>query len=205
MQFLGLAAVSAIVGVAGVATANTLRDRASATATSEGAITLPDSLAKPAVPVRRQAPVASEPVVQQAAEPAPTSAPVAPALNRPAARGGFVLVEGRTKLADSIYALRAGDSVTVNFDAYGFRTRRSTKIENSLRLTLPLVFGRMATASLDTLAAGDLVTNHDVVGALASEGMLVSLDNGAQVRIRVLTRVVSDGPIAIGYLATIER
>jgi hypothetical protein len=116
-----------------------------------------------------------------------------------------VLVEGRTRLADSIYAMRAGDSVVVNFDAYGFRTRRAIKLEQSLRLTLPMVFGRMATASLDTVGQGGFVTNRDVVGALAGEGMRLTLDNGALVRIRVLTRVVSDGPIAIGYLATIER
>lgn len=206
MQFLGLAAVSAIVGVAGVATANTLRDKASATATSEGAVTMPEPpVVNAAPPVSRQTAETPPAVVLQAAERDTTPAPVAPIPARPATHGGFVLIEGRTKLADSVYAVRAGDSVTVNFDAYGFRTRRSTKIENSLRLTLPLVFGRTATASLDTLGPGELVTNRDVVGSLASQGMQLTLDNGAVVRIRVLTRVVSDGPIAIGYLATIER
>jgi hypothetical protein len=63
----------------------------------------------------------------------------------------------------------------------------------------------MATASVDTMAAGTFVTERDVVGALARDGMRVKLDNGAIARIRVLTRIVSDGPIAIGYLTTIER
>jgi hypothetical protein len=49
------------------------------------------------------------------------------------------------------------------------------------------------------------VTERDVVGVLASNGMRVKLDNGATAHIRILTRIVSDGPIAIGYLTTIER
>ena len=92
----------------------------------------------------------------------------------------------------------------MNFDAYGYRTRRASRFENSLRETLPLVYGRSATASLDTMA-GEIVTNRDVIGALAQEGMRFTLDNGVGIRIRVLTRVVSDGPIAIGYVTTIER
>ena len=118
---------------------------------------------------------------------------------------GYVLVEGRTRLTDSIFAVRTGDSVVVNFDAFGYRTRRSAKLEQSLRLTLPMVFGKMAIASIDTVAVGDLVTSKDVVGDRATNGMRVKLDNGATAHIRVLTRIVSDGPIAIGYLTTIER
>jgi hypothetical protein len=116
-----------------------------------------------------------------------------------------VLVEGQTQLTDSIYAVRAGDSVIVNFDRFGYRTRRSDKLETSLRASLPLIYGRMATAFLDTLAEGQLVTNRDVVGALATSGMRITLDNGATAHIRVLTRVGRDGELAVGYLTTIER
>ena len=63
----------------------------------------------------------------------------------------------------------------------------------------------MATASIDTMTPGAFVANRDVVGQLARDGMRVKLDNGAIAHIRVLTRIVSDGPIASGYLATIER
>lgn len=209
IQFLGLASVAALVGVAGVSFASTLRTRDAVT-TSEGTVVDTKPAARTKSPAKAPAPK-SEPVVQQSSS-APVAAPVTPpvatpdaAPTRPAPRGGYVLVEGRTQLADSVYAMRAGDSVVVNFDAYGFRTRRPDKLEQSLRLTLPMVFGRMATASLDTVAKGGFVTNRDVVGALAAEGMHVTLDNGAMVRIRVLTRVVSDGPIAIGYLAILER
>jgi hypothetical protein len=211
IQFLGLASVAALVGVAGVSFASTLRSRDAVT-TSEGTVVDAKPAARAKAPAKTPAPK-SEPVVQQSST-TPVAAPVTPpatvvapeaAPTRPAPRGGYVLVEGRTQLSDSVYAMRAGDSVVVNFDAYGFRTRRPDKLEQSLRLTLPMVFGRMATASLDTVAKGGFVTNRDVVGALAAEGMHVTLDNGATVRIKVLTRVVSDGPIAIGYLAVLER
>jgi hypothetical protein len=209
MQFLGLVSVASLIGVAGVGAASTLRKQSEVTASSEGNITPPEIrekkvATKPAVP-------AAAPVVQQAAKQVAavvdsTPAPVVSApLARPASRGGFVLVEGKTQLTDSVYALRTGDSVIVNFDAFGYRTRRSDKFEHSLHETLPLLFGKMATANLDTLKKGDLVTNHDVVHSLANDGMQITLGNGATVRIRALTRAVSDGPIAIGYLATIER
>jgi hypothetical protein len=210
MRVLGLGSVVAIVGVAGVGAASTLRSGGESTVTtSEGTVSTP---AKSPVKTARVNTPKSPAVVQQSApapvtvSPAPvTAAPEATVPPRPATRGGFVLVEGKTQLSDSVYAIRTGDSVIVNFDAYGYRTRRSAKFENSLRETLPMVFGKMATASLDTIAAGSLVTNRDVVGALAGEGMPITLSNGASVRIKVLTRVVTDGPIAIGYLTIIER
>jgi hypothetical protein len=211
MQFLGLVSVVAVLAVAGVSAASTLRgdgNTLDVTATSAGTIGEPKSAARP------KAPVTKAPVVQQASAPATTTpaettpAPAAtptPAPARPAARAGFVLVEGRTQLTDSIYAIRTGDSVIVSFDAYGFRTGRATKLEGTLRLTLPLVFGKMATAGLDTLQANQLVTNRDVTGALATTGMQVVLGNGAIARIRTLVRVGRDGPLAVGYLATIDR
>jgi hypothetical protein len=218
MQFLGSASVVGVLVAAGVSAASTLRTGdATAETTSEGAIAAdpkPAALTKAAV--KSPAPKATEPVVQQSAEkpvesapaiaaPPPTPAPVA---TKPAAsvtHAGYVLVEGRSQLTDSIFAVRTGDSVVVNFDAYGYRTRRSDKLEQSLRTTMPLVFGKSATAFIDTLADGGLVTNRDVIGELATSGMLVKLDNGTTARIRVLTRIVSDGPIAIGYLTTVER
>jgi hypothetical protein len=207
MQFLGLASVAAVLAIAGVSAASTLRNRSTSETTSEGTVVPetrpPKATAKPAV----QKPA---PVVQQSASAPETTAPTPPPspVAAPASalpRGGYVLVEGRTQLTDSIYATRTGDSVVVNFDAFGFRTRRPDKIEQSLRLTLPMLFGKMATSSIDTVGAGGLVTSRDVIGELARDGMRVKLDNGAIAHIRVLTRIVSDGPIAIGYLTTIER
>ena len=215
MQFLGLASIAGVLAIAGVSAASTLRNQGTAETTSEGSVITASKPPKttPSAPKQSSEPTVA-PVVQQSLEtpppvtdPAPiATAPAAdPAPARVATHGGFAIVEGRTQLADSVYAIREGDSVIVNFDAFGFRTRRATKLEQSLRLTLPLVFGRMATASVDTMAAGTFVTERDVVGALARDGMRVKLDNGAVAHIRILTRVVSNGPIAIGYLTTIER
>jgi hypothetical protein len=221
IRLLGIASVAAVLAIAGVSAASTLRgSRATAESTSEGSVVADTHTATKSRTVPTPAPPKAAPVIQQSASqqsasevarPAETPAAVRPdsaptaTPSRPLRTGGFVLVEGRTQLADSIYAMRFGDSVVVNFDAYGFRTRRSDRIEQSLRLTLPMVFGRMATASIDTLPQGGFVTNRDVIGELARSGMQVKLDNGAIAHIRVLTRVVSDGPIAIGYLTTIER
>jgi hypothetical protein len=210
MQFLGLASVAGVLAIAGVSAASTLRGRNTSETTSEGNVisdarpttTTNKPVAPKAAPVVQQSAAVTTPSPETTKTPDPAPAP-APTVNHPISRAGFVLVEGRTQLTDSIYATRTGDSVVVNFDAYGFRTRRPDKIEQSLRLTMPMIFGKMATASIDT--TGTLVTNRDVVGELARDGMRVKLDNGATAHIRVLTRVVSDGPIAIGYLMTIER
>jgi hypothetical protein len=211
MRFLGLASVVAVLAIAGVSAASTLRNRSPSEATSEGTV-VPEprpssktSTPKPAAPkaetvVQQSAAVTTPPATEASA---PTPAPAtAPPTSTP--RAGFVLVEGRSQLSDSVVATRAGDSVIVNFDAYGYRTRRASKFESSLRETLPLIYGKGATASMDTMT-GEIVTNHDVIGALARDGMRYTLDNGLGIRIKVLTRVVSDGPIAIGYLTTIER
>ena len=211
MQFLGLASIAGVLAIAGVSAASTLRGHATSE-TSEGTIVpdaRPATTAKIAQAKPEPKPAPADSIVQQAA-PAPVAvttppAPVTEPAAGPVTRAGFVIVEGRTQLTDSVYAIRTGDSVIVNFDAFGFRTRRSSKLEQSLRLTLPLVFGKMATASVDTTPAGAFVTERDVIGVLAKNGMRVKLDNGATAHIRVLTRIVSDGPIAIGYLTTIER
>jgi hypothetical protein len=208
MQFLGLASVAAIIGVAGVGAASTLRNSETAENTSEGSVSVAEkgaaTAAKTAPPKTAPSTVVLQSAVSADTTPVPEPAPIV-ALPRPATRGGFVLVEGQTQLTDSIYAIRAGDSVLVNFDRFGYRTRRPDKFETSLRETLPLVFGRTATAFIDTLKPGQLVLNRDVVGELADGGMIVTLDNGAEIRIRVLTRVGRDGELAIGYLTTITR
>ncbi len=212
MQFLGLASVVAILGVAGAGAASTLRNNRTAETTSEGTVSVAEK--QPAAAEGKRATVSTEaPAVLQStppvvSAPASDSAP-APATTTPQApvvgKTGFVLSEGQTQLTDSIYAIRAGDSVLVNFDRYGYRTRRSDKFEASLRTTLPLIYGRSVTTFIDSLLPGQLVTERDVIGALATSGMLVILDNGAEVRIRVLTRVGSDGPLAVGYLTTIAK
>jgi hypothetical protein len=201
MQLLALGAVGGLLGVAGVSAASTLRDRHDAvTETSGGTV---GAEAKHAAETKRAVVPVSKPaepaVVQASSTPAP-----APAASHSVKRG-FAIVEGRTSLTDSIYAMRSGDSVIVNFDAQGYRTRRPDKLERSLRLTLPLVYGRSVTQSFDTVKAGELVTSKDVIGELATTGMKIALDNGTIVHLRVLTRTGRDGPLAVGYVTLVER
>src|SRR3954464_8509511 len=116
MQFLGLASVAAVLAIAGVSAASTLRSRNTSETTSEGTVV---SETRPAKTVGKPAAQKAAPVVQQAATvtSAPESTTPAPATAStpasPLPRGGFVLIEGRTQLTDSIYAMRSGDSVVV--------------------------------------------------------------------------------------------
>jgi hypothetical protein len=201
MRVIGFGFVAGIIGIAGIAAASSILDGKppGVTETSSGNVALSQ---EPKANTSRQvvAPTADSITVQQAAVPAPIAPPVATA-----APSGFVLVEGRTALADSIYATRTGDSVIVNFDAQGFRTRRYDKFENTVRTTLPLVVGKLATTSVDSIPQGSLLPSRDVIGALTTQGMLLTLSNGVKVRIRALTRVGRDGPLAVGYLVAIDR
>jgi hypothetical protein len=195
MQFLALGAVGGLLGIAGVGAASTLRDRHESVETSGGSVVTETK------PAAKAATKQVEPsVIQASSTPAP-----APVVSQPVVRHGFALVEGRTPLTDSIYATRVGDSVIVNFDAQGYRTRRPEKLERTLRLTLPMVYGKSVTQSFDTVKAGELVTSKDVIGELATTGMRIVLDNGASARLRVLTRTGRDGPLAVGYITIVER
>src|SRR3954468_11278326 len=102
MQFLGLASVAAVLAIAGVSAASTLRGRGTSETTSGGTVISDAGATKTKMVTRPVAPKVA-PVVQQSAAvtpppetatpaPAPASAPTSPL-----PRGGFVLVEGRTQ------------------------------------------------------------------------------------------------------------
>lgn len=216
MRILGLASVVAIVGIAGVGAASTLRDRGEprVTETSAGNVALGErtratNRAPAAVPQGApETPPAAAPATPTPAIAAPAVAQpsiTAPSPRTPLSRGGFVLVEGRTALTDSIYAVRTGDSVIVHFDVQGSRTRRADRFERLVRTTLPLVYGRMATSGLDSIPEGSLLPTRDVIGALRSGGMHLTLENGARISVRALTRVGRDGALAVAYLTVVER
>src|SRR6202043_1655125 len=112
---------------------------------------------------------------------------------------GSLLGEGRTTLMDSIYAVRTGDSVLVNFDTQGNRTRRADKFEQMLRTTLPLVYGRRIASSLDSVPAGALLPSRDVTGELMSQGVHLTLDNGLRISLWPQTRSSADGPLVVAY------
>jgi hypothetical protein len=225
MRFLGLASIAGIIGVAGVAGAITIRgdDNAKQTETSGGNVALRQEGQARNRATKQPRPLAPTPaksaaVVVEAPPPAetvkaPTPTPAAvPVVAPPVAAApvrasgtGSLLSEGRTTLADSIYAFRSGDSVTVNFDTHGNRTGRADKFETMVRTTLPLVYGRRNTVSLDSVPVGSLLPSRDVLGALVTRGMHLTLDNGVKIALWPQTRPTSDGPLVVAYLLLVER
>jgi hypothetical protein len=208
MRVLGLGFVVGIIGMAGVAMASTIRERSSGTDSTRNVV----QQDKPAV--ARQ-PRQLTPTRSRTAEASPVDfsappvAPKAPAasVSVPASRNraGSMLVEGRTELTDSIFAVRSGDSVVVNFDVQGGRTRRADKFERMLRTTLPLVYGRFATLALDSVPNGTLLPSKDIVGELQSQGMRLTLENGVKISVHPQTRIGRDGALVVAYLTVVER
>lgn len=210
MRFFGLASVIGIIGIAGAAGTITLRGNG-AVETSAGNVSLRQEgrSTKPAA-IRTRAPRPLTPTpARTVSEPepmttAPVSAPPAPVVSS-AAKGASLLGQGRTTLADSIYAIRTGDSVVVNFDTYGNRTRRADKFEQMLRTTLPLVYGRRITSSLDSVPTGQLLPSRDIVGELTSQGVHLTLDNGLRISLWPQTRPSADGLLVVAYRVVMER
>jgi hypothetical protein len=205
MRGLALAFVVGIVGIAGVGTASAWRGRDSSvvSATSSGSVTaVKDPIVSPqgASAVARSTPAAAAPSTPAPA--VPTAVAPAP---RPAPRGGSTLAQGRTSLTDSVFAVRDGDSVIVNFDTQGNRTRRADKFETMIRTTLPMVYGRLATSTLDSVPTGSLLPSKDLLGALREEGLQLTLDDGTKIRVWTRVRVGRDGPLVVAYRTVVER
>jgi hypothetical protein len=208
MRILGVAAVGCLIGVAGVAGAITLREGGALSKTGGPSI----ALRQEGHPVANPLPRSSSPrVVRAMAAPSSTTAPsaVEPVASATiAARIGgaeSVLSQGRTTLADSIFAVRSGDSVSVNFDTQGNRTRRADKFERMVRQTLPLVYGRIVVSALDSVPEGLLLPSRDVVGALMSQGLHFQLANGARIGLWPQTRESNTGPLVVAYLVVPEH
>jgi len=214
MRFFGLASVLGIIAIAAAAGTITLRGGgpAGATETSAGNVTLQQEgrstktasthtprAPRPFTPTPARVVSAPEPEPMPPVS-APARVPVSPRTN-----GGSLLGQGRTTLSDSIYAVRTGDSVFVNFDTQGSRTHRADKFEQILRTTLPLVYGRRITSSLDSVPTGSLLPSRDVTGALISQGVHLTLDNGLRISLWPQTRPSIDGPLVVAYWVVVER
>jgi len=108
------------------------------------------------------------------------------------------IAEGRNDLGDSVYAVRAGQEVTVHFDTETLRTRFDWKFEGVVRATLPLVFGQESRTALDSIPAGTWVRGGALLTDLTQRG--ISLPVGEQ-RLRVwpITRQGRDGPLVVAY------
>lgn len=213
MRFFGLASVIGIIGIAGAAGAITLRGNSSAgvSQTSAGNVSLQQegratktAATRPRTP-RPLAPTPARTVSEPEAMATATVPTPATPVALPPLKGASLLGQGRTTLTDSIYAIRTGDSVVVNFDTHGNRTRRADKFEQMLRTTLPLVYGRRIASSLDSVPTGQLLPSRDIIGELTSQGVHLTLDNGLRISLWPQTRPSADGLLVVAYRVVMER
>jgi len=110
------------------------------------------------------------------------------------------IAEGRRELGDSMFAVREGPQVTVNFDTETLRTRFDWKFEGVVRATLPLVFGPEAREALDSIPAGTFVRGGDLMNELPTRGIPLKIGEHT-LRVWPITRPGRDGPIVVAYRA----
>jgi len=158
------------------------------------------------------APASLTPIADSVAH-AAVAAPVAVALPTPAVdsapppppRLGPIIPQGRTDLHDSLFAVRSGDTVVVNFDTGPARTRRADKFEQLVRQTLHSVYGAIADTVLATVPNGRLASARQLVTTLPSRGIHVRAAQGPRFGLWPQTRPGRDGPLVVAYRTIIER
>lgn len=116
-----------------------------------------------------------------------------------------VLAPGRTELADSMFAVRSGDTVIVHFDTSPLRTRRADKFERIVRQTLTTVYGPVADTLLATVPDGRLAAPGELVSVLPARGVHLATASGRRVGLWPETRPGRDGPLVVSYRALVER
>jgi hypothetical protein len=136
--------------------------------------------------------------------PAASAGPGAPAVRAPVGPAP-IIAEGRRELGDSMFAVRAGDSVTVYFDTETLRTRFDWKFEGVVRATLPLVFGDDARLALDSVPAGTLVRGGRLLEDLPTRGILLRMPGRGGIKVWPVTREGRDGPLVVAYRAASAR
>ena len=163
------------------------------------------SIAAPMATGPASAPAAVPPgvTVTPAALPASTILPAAP----PVASASIppIVAAGRTELAGGMFAVRAGDTVTVHFDTPEARTRRPEKFEQIVRATLPAVHGSAAQRLLASIAPGSLIGAIDLVNELPTRGLHLRGSDGRSLSLWPETRPGRDGPLVVAYRATPSR
>jgi hypothetical protein len=175
------------------------RDSAPATAPLTAATVQLQGAAATATPIVDSAtPAVAAPVT--VAPPAPTVAapPAAPRL-------GPIIPQGRTDLHDSLFAVRSGDTVVVNFDTGPARTRRADKFELLVRQTLRSVYGAVADTVLATVPDGRLASAKELVTTLPSRGLHLGTTPGPRLGLWPQTRPGRDGPLVVAYRTIVER
>ena len=89
-----------------------------------------------------------------------------------------IVSQGTTLLADSLVAVRSGDSVTLHFDTPAARTRRPEKFEQIVRSTLPAIYGPSVSSLLARIPIGRLAQAGDLLTDLPTRGLRLSLGAG---------------------------
>jgi hypothetical protein len=189
-----------VLGAGGVAGATALNERRTAAArqpyvspiTVQPAVAIAPPPAIPAIPSSVDSgatPALSDSSVTAAPDSTPPLAPI--------------VAEGRSKLADDLFAVRTGDTVRVYFDAAVFRTRRSDKFERLLRNTLPAIYGVEVDSLLTKVPAGHLVSSKELFSEMPRRGLRVPLAAGWTLAIWPETRPGRDGRLIVSYRTTI--
>jgi hypothetical protein len=155
--------------------------------------------------VRDDQPAKPAMVIKTVPAKTPAAAPAAAAAPKTDTPLRIVLAEGRTDLADSLYAERAGNDVIVNFDNGEWRTRFEEKFERLVRLTLPRVLAD-ARIALDSVPAGTLVRGGDLLGNLTTKGIPLAFPGRTQrAMLYPITRPGETGPLAVAYRVSLSQ
>jgi hypothetical protein len=174
--------------------------------------------------------VAVAPVVQQGAPtPAPgvpaadsqthgstAAAPAATAVRAPAdsvttplpaasMKTGPIVGQGRTDFADSLFAIRSGETVIVHFDTSPARTRRADKFESIVRQTLRSVYGAIADTILAAVPPGQLAAPNELLSTLPKKGIHLTGPHGVALTLWPETRPGRDGPLVVAYRMRVEH
>ena len=212
----------AVVGIVGAAGANAVgrhpeptRSTRAASKRVAPATTVHDSIAPaataPAIQLQGTPAIATPtadsathalPIAAVAAAPATVVVDSTPA---PTPLIGPIIPQGRTDLPDSLFAVRRGDTVVVNFDTGPARTRRADKFDVLVRQTLHTVYGAVADTLLAAVPIGKLVTASELVTALPKRGIHLQGAHGPRLALWPVTRPGRDGLLVVAYRTLIER
>lgn len=174
--------IGAVMALAPTARTSSATEATTATESTDAGTVEQASAPRPAAAAQRTAPKVEAPVAAVKLEPK--------------------IAEGRRDLADSMFAVREGQEVTVHFDTETLRTRYDWKFERVVRSTLPIVFGSAVRAALDSIPEGQLASGGDLLTELTTRGIDLTISDGQTLRVWPVTRPGQDGPLVVAYRAT---
>ena len=137
--------------------------------------------------------------------PTPTPAPARVSAPTLATAPKATIDQGRTDFEEDIYAVRKGGVITVHFDTDLLRTRRRDKFETVVRETLPAVWGARADSMLASVPDGQLGREGDLLTELPTQGIHLPAHGGWAITLWPETRPGEDGPLVVGYRASVVQ